>query len=159
MKSEPKGNRSQTAKQALHQSQSTIFLFCLCFFSIKLSPQFLSVECCCSPLVWYYLIQISSCSNKLLKNVIASVYLLTAHTHTHTHMSKELFPFCLENALDRGVQQATAHGVAKSRKRPSDFTFTFSLSFKSTHTHTHTRVQGVTPFSPVSKSDLESVGE
>ena len=29
---------------------------------------------------------------------------------------------CLENPMDRGAQQATVHGVAKSRTRPSDFT-------------------------------------
>ena len=29
---------------------------------------------------------------------------------------------CLENPLDRGAWQATVHGVAKSRTRPSDFT-------------------------------------
>ena len=27
---------------------------------------------------------------------------------------------CLENFMDRGAWQATVHGVAKSRKRPSD---------------------------------------
>ena len=32
---------------------------------------------------------------------------------------------CLENFMDRGVWQATVHGVAKSRTRLSDFHFTF----------------------------------
>ena len=31
----------------------------------------------------------------------------------------------LENPLDRGAWQAAVHGVAKSRKRLSDFTFFF----------------------------------
>ena len=35
---------------------------------------------------------------------------------------------CLENPMDGGTQQATVHGVAKSRTRLSDFTFTFTLS-------------------------------
>ena len=30
---------------------------------------------------------------------------------------------CLENCMDRGAWQATAHGVAKSWTRLSDFTF------------------------------------
>ena len=30
---------------------------------------------------------------------------------------------CLENPMDRGVWQATVHGVAKSRTLLSDFTF------------------------------------
>ena len=29
---------------------------------------------------------------------------------------------CLENPMDRGVWQATVHGVAKSRTQPNDFT-------------------------------------
>ena len=33
---------------------------------------------------------------------------------------------CLENPMDGGTQQATAHGVAKSQTRLSDFTFTKS---------------------------------
>ena len=33
---------------------------------------------------------------------------------------------CLENPMDRGAWQATAHGVTKSRKRLSDFYFTTS---------------------------------
>ena len=32
---------------------------------------------------------------------------------------------CLENSMDRGDQQATVHGVAKSQTRLSDFTCTF----------------------------------
>ena len=34
--------------------------------------------------------------------------------------------YCLENPMDRGAWQAAVHGVAKSRRRLSDFTF---LSF------------------------------
>ena len=34
---------------------------------------------------------------------------------------------CLENPMDGGVWWATAHGVAKSRTRLSDFTFTLAL--------------------------------
>ena len=34
---------------------------------------------------------------------------------------------CLENPMDRGAWWATAHGVAKSRTRLSDFTFTSTL--------------------------------
>ena len=33
---------------------------------------------------------------------------------------------CLENPMDRGVWQATVHGVAKSRIRLSDFIHSFS---------------------------------
>ena len=32
---------------------------------------------------------------------------------------------CLENPMNRGAWQTTAHGVSKSRTRLSDFTFTF----------------------------------
>ena len=32
---------------------------------------------------------------------------------------------CLENPMDGGAWQAAVHGVAKSRRRLSDFTFTF----------------------------------
>ena len=34
---------------------------------------------------------------------------------------------CLENPMDGGAWQATAHGVAKSRTQPSDFTFFLSV--------------------------------
>ena len=34
--------------------------------------------------------------------------------------------YCLENPMDRGAWQATAHGVTKSRTRLSDLTFTFT---------------------------------
>ena len=34
---------------------------------------------------------------------------------------------CLENSVDRGVWQATGHGVAKSWTRLSDFTFFISI--------------------------------
>ena len=40
--------------------------------------------------------------------------------------------YCLENSMDRGAWQATAHGVAKSQTWLSDCTHT------RTHTHTHT---------------------
>ena len=33
---------------------------------------------------------------------------------------------CLENSMDRGSQEAAAHGIPKSGTRLSDFTFTFS---------------------------------
>ena len=33
---------------------------------------------------------------------------------------------CLENPMDGGARWATAHGVAKSRTRLSNFTFTFT---------------------------------
>ena len=33
--------------------------------------------------------------------------------------------YCLENPMDRGAWQATAHGVTKSQTQLSDFTFTF----------------------------------
>ena len=35
---------------------------------------------------------------------------------------------CLENLMDRGAWQATAHGVTKSQTRLSDFTFFFLYS-------------------------------
>ena len=44
---------------------------------------------------------------------------------------------CLENSMDRGVWQATTHGVAKE----SDMTELL------THTHTHTHTQTHTPLS------------
>ena len=37
---------------------------------------------------------------------------------------------CLENFMDRGAWQATAHGVAKSRIPLSNFTFTFKKMTK-----------------------------
>ena len=37
---------------------------------------------------------------------------------------------CLENPMDRGAWQATAHGVAKSRTRLIDFTFTLTCLLK-----------------------------
>ena len=37
---------------------------------------------------------------------------------------------CLENPMEGGVWQATAHGVAKSWTRLSDFTFTFHFHLK-----------------------------
>ena len=39
---------------------------------------------------------------------------------------------CLENPMDRGAWQATVHGVAKSRTRPSDFTF-FDFTVSQAH--------------------------
>ena len=40
------------------------------------------------------------------------------------HLEKEMaFQYsCLENSMEGGAWQATAHGVAKSRTRLSDFT-------------------------------------
>ena len=38
--------------------------------------------------------------------------------------------YCLENPMDRGAWQATAHGVAQSRARLSDFTL---INFYSSH--------------------------
>ena len=35
---------------------------------------------------------------------------------------------CLENAMDRGVWQATVHGVTQSRTQLSNNTFTFHYS-------------------------------
>ena len=35
---------------------------------------------------------------------------------------------CLGNPVDRGMWQATVHGVSKSRTRLSDFTFTFGAA-------------------------------
>ena len=34
---------------------------------------------------------------------------------------------CLENPMERGVWQATVHGVTKTRTQLSDFTFTFGV--------------------------------
>ena len=34
---------------------------------------------------------------------------------------------CLENSMDRGAWQAAVHGVAKSQRRPSDFTLSLSM--------------------------------
>ena len=42
-------------------------------------------------------------------------------------MAITLQDYCLENPMDRGAWWATAHGVAKSRTRLSDFTFTSTL--------------------------------
>ena len=39
---------------------------------------------------------------------------------------------CLENPTDRGMWQATVHGVSKSRTRLSDFTFTFGAAWSGT---------------------------
>ena len=39
---------------------------------------------------------------------------------------------CLENPMDEGAWWARVHGVAKSRKRLSDFTFTFHCIFRLT---------------------------
>ena len=36
---------------------------------------------------------------------------------------------CLENPMDGGAWWAAVHGVAKSRRRLSDFTFTFHFHF------------------------------
>ena len=36
--------------------------------------------------------------------------------------------YCLENPMDRGAWWATAHGVAKSRIRLSNFTFTLTVT-------------------------------
>ena len=52
------------------------------------------------------------------------------------------YPFqysCLENSMDREAQQATVHGVAKSRTRLSNFPFTFHFHAleKEMATHSH----------------------
>ena len=36
--------------------------------------------------------------------------------------------FCLENSVDRGAQQATAHGLAKSLTSMSDFHFHLQIA-------------------------------
>ena len=40
---------------------------------------------------------------------------------------------CLENPTDRGMWQATVHGVAKSQTWLSDFTFSFKAAGQSQH--------------------------
>ena len=40
--------------------------------------------------------------------------------------SNPLQDYCLENPMDRGAWQATAHGVTKSRTQLNDFTFSLS---------------------------------
>ena len=37
---------------------------------------------------------------------------------------------CPENSIDRGVSQATVHGVTRSQTQLSDFTFTFMLDLR-----------------------------
>ena len=46
-------------------------------------------------------------------------------------MANPLQYSCLENPMDGGAFQATAHGVSKSRTRLSDLTFTFTSNFLS----------------------------
>ena len=48
--------------------------------------------------------------------------------------------FCLENPVDRGAWWAAVHGVAKSRKRLSDFTFTFHFHALEKEMATHSSV-------------------
>ena len=47
---------------------------------------------------------------------------------------------CLENPMDRGAWWAAGHGVAKSRKRLSDFTFTFHFHELEKEMATHSSV-------------------
>ena len=47
---------------------------------------------------------------------------------------------CLENPMDGGAWQAAVHGVAKSRKRLSDFTFTFHFHAMEKEMTTHSSV-------------------
>ena len=47
---------------------------------------------------------------------------------------------CLENPMDAGAQQATAHGVTKSRTRLSDFTFTFDFDALEKEMATHSSI-------------------
>ena len=52
---------------------------------------------------------------------------------------KQLQYFCLENPMDRGAWQATAHGVAKSQTRLSNFTHSLVTTGESLHTATKTQ--------------------
>ena len=47
---------------------------------------------------------------------------------------------CLENPMDGGAWWATVHGVAKSRRRLSDFTFTFHFHALEKEMATHSSV-------------------
>ena len=47
---------------------------------------------------------------------------------------------CLENPMDRGAWQATAHGVVKSHTRLSDFPFTFDFHALEKEVATHSSV-------------------
>ena len=47
---------------------------------------------------------------------------------------------CLENPMDRGARWAAVHGVAKSRRRLSDFTFTFHYHALEKEMATHSSV-------------------
>ena len=47
---------------------------------------------------------------------------------------------CLENPMDGGAWKAAVHGVAKSRKRLSDFTFTFHFHALEKEMATHSSV-------------------
>ena len=46
---------------------------------------------------------------------------------------------CLENPMDGGAWWAAVHGVAKSRKRLSDFTFTFHFHALEKEMATHSK--------------------
>ena len=47
---------------------------------------------------------------------------------------------CLENPMDGGAWEAAVHGVARSRKRLSDFTFTFHFHALEEEMATHSSV-------------------
>ena len=47
---------------------------------------------------------------------------------------------CMENPMERGAWWAAVHGVAKSRKRLSDFTFTFHFHALEKEMATHSSV-------------------
>ena len=48
--------------------------------------------------------------------------------------------FCLENPMDRGAWWAAVHGVAKSRRRLSNFTFTFHFHALEQEMATHSSI-------------------
>ena len=65
---------------------------------------------------------------------------------------------CLETAMDGGAWSAAVHGVAKSRRRLSDFTFTFHFHALEKEMATHSSVLAWRTPGTTEPGGLQSMG-
>ena len=99
---------------------------------------------------WYFGIEIHSIPNEYLLNLIFNrcsfigdligIHLVLFDPLYWEGNGTPLQYSCLENPTDGGAWWAAVHGVAKSRKRLSDFPFTFHFHALEKETATHSSV-------------------
>ena len=80
------------------------------------------------------------CPLLLLPSIFQSTKVFSSELAFSIMYGNPLQYSCLENAVDRGAWWAAVHGVAKSRRRLSDFTFTLHFHTLEKEMATHSSV-------------------